>query len=255
MADQEEGRRFGLGWRPDIPDFRDHKLTLLPRTLQDVDQRPYLPPVYDQGTTSSCTGNAVAAAVEFDLNVQKLPHYQPSRLAIYYNGRSFDGTVNQPDAGAEIRNVIKGVVKIGVAREEAWPFSEDPDVVAMQPTGVAYFEARKDVIDKYARVPQTLRDIATALRYRPIVFGAMLYDSFTSKKASASGVIPMPYTDDSPVGGHAMLIVGISSTHRVFLVRNSWGSEWGDNGYCYMPFDYILNSDLTDDLWVLYSIR
>ena len=40
-----------------------------------------------------------------------------------------------------------------------------------------------------------------------------------------------------------MLIVGYSDAKQVFIVRNSWGTHWGDNGYCYMPYDYAGNPE------------
>src|SRR5262245_26808338 len=105
------------GWIPDFPDHRDHlyaapvvNLTALP---PKVDLRAQCPPVYDQGTLGSCTGNAIAGALQFDRLKQKLtPDFVPSRLFIYYNEREMEGTVDS-DSGAQIRDGIKSVADLG----------------------------------------------------------------------------------------------------------------------------------------------
>ena len=85
----------------------------------------------------------------------------------------------------------------------------------------------------------------------PFTFGLELFASFQS--AGSHGLIPMPDPHkDQHDGGHAMLCVGYSDPDKVFIVRNSWGDDWGDRGYCYIPYDYMTNSDLNGDLW---SIR
>ena len=38
--------------------------------------------------------------------------------------------------------------------------------------------------------------------------------------------------------GHAICIVGYDLTRKLFLIKNSFGTGWGDKGYCWMPFDY-----------------
>ena len=85
------------GWNPDHPDGRDHifdgavmPVQILP---SKVDMRGQCPPIYDQGNLGSCTANAIAGAIEFDLMKQKLPDFEPSRLFIYYNERQIEGTI------------------------------------------------------------------------------------------------------------------------------------------------------------------
>src|SRR5271154_1514724 len=113
------------GWLPDLPDQRDHlyaapvEITaILPAS---VDLRSNCPPVYDQGQLGSCTANAIAAAIEFDRKKQRLTDFVPSRLFLYYNERVMEGTVSS-DSGAQIRDGIKSVSKIGAPREADWPY-------------------------------------------------------------------------------------------------------------------------------------
>ena len=229
-------RRFG--WRPDKPDFRDKVCSLKASsgTSKNVDLRKTgnLPPVYDQGQSSSCTGNAIAAAVEYGMKAQSKKDFIPSRLFIYYNECLMEGTV-AVDAGAEIRDGIKVVASLGAPSEDLWPF--DLVNITVKPSDKAYEEALKGVIKQYSRVPVKLANIQNVLTHKiPIVFGIMLYESFMSDSVARDGMVPMPQVTEKPVGGHAMLIVGTTDTH--FIVRNSWGQGWGDGGYCYIPHDY-----------------
>jgi len=241
------------GWRPDKPDFRDHVLhfgALGPSILPTVDLREtgHLPSVYDQGQLGSCTGNGTAAAVEYAIKAQGKHDYTPSRLFIYYNERVIEGTVDQ-DAGAEIRDGIKVVANTGVCDENLWPY--DISKFTVKPSDVAYTDAKKGIIKQYARVPVALHNIQNVLSHKiPIVFGCTLYDSFESDAVAQTGIVPMPSVSENTVGGHCMLIVGYTKDH--FIVRNSWGTGWGDGGYCYMPFDYLTNQSLADDFWAIF---
>lgn len=243
------------GWRPDKPDFRDHVISLLWKSKEDllkgVDMRTTgkLPPVYDQGQSSSCTANAIGAAIEYDMHCQSRPEWTPSRLFTYYNEREMEGTVNSPDAGAEIRDGIKSAAKQGYVDENLWPF--DLNKVTVKPTDNVYQEASKNLIRQYSRVPVVLHNIQNVLIHKiPIVFGITLYQSFESDSVAQTGIVPMPNPSENVVGGHAMLMVGYNETH--FIVRNSWGAGWGEQGYCYMPIEYITNTSLADDFWAIF---
>jgi C1A family cysteine protease len=241
------------GWRPDKPDFRDHILhygTLGSSIDATVDLRTsgHLPTVYDQGQLGSCTGNGTAAAIEYALKAQSKKVFTPSRLFIYYNERVMEGTVDQ-DAGAEIRDGIKSVASLGACDENLWPY--DINKFTVKPSDESYTEAKKSIIKQYSRVPVALHNIQNVLTHKvPIVFGCSLYQSFESDSVAATGMVPMPDPRERQVGGHCMLMVGYTKTH--FIVRNSWGSSWGDGGYCYMPFEYLTNPDLADDFWAIF---
>jgi len=240
------------GWRPDKPDFRDKVCSLRSKrgASKNTDLRTngHLPPVYDQGQIGSCTGNGVAACVEYALRAQGKQDYIPSRLFIYYNERVLEGTVDS-DAGAEIRDGIKVVATLGAPHENLWPY--DTNKFAVKPSDQVYIDAKKEIIKQYSRVPVKLENIQNVLTHGiPIVFGCTLYDSFESNEVARSGMVPMPSANENTVGGHCMVIVGSNDTH--FIVRNSWGEVWGDKGYCYMPHEYLTNQNLADDFWAIF---
>lgn len=249
-------KTWKYGWKRDLPDHRDFKLKLKlkPDDIYSSDLRGQMPAVYDQGQTSSCTGNAIAAAIEYERKIKGLSDFIPSRLFIYYNERFIENTIDDPDAGAEIRDGIKSVASDGACMEATWPFDESK--VTVKPSDIAYTEAKKDLIKIYARVDQNLYDIASALtQQNPVVFGISLCESFESDEIARTGKVPYPSNHDAPIGGHAMLIVGYSKEQNHFIVRNSWSVNWGDKGYCYIPEEYVLNPYMASDFWCISAIE
>lgn len=238
-----------LGWVPDVPDLRDYtycaKRATLPRS---VDLRKKLPKVYDQGDLGSCTAQALAATYQWNCIQQKLDTSIPSRLFIYYYERLAEGTVSS-DSGAMLRTGIKVLSKRGVCPEKFWPY--DIRRFAARPSTQAISAAGGDRrIDRYERVPVTESSIKSVLASGElVVFGAALFESFD--QIGSSGLVPMPTSRESMIGGHAMTIVGYNTKSKRFLVRNSWGASWGSKGYCWFPFSYILNTDLCDDFWTI----
>jgi len=128
-----------FGWTPDIPDARDYLYSAPEAVLSElptkVDLRRQCPPVYDQGQLGSCTGNAIAAAFQFDQRKQKLTDFMPSRLFIYFSEREIEGTISS-DSGAMIRDGMKTIAKLGVCSEDTWPY--DIAKFARRPSKAAY---------------------------------------------------------------------------------------------------------------------
>ncbi len=244
------------GWIPDTPDARDLYFRVgLPIGLpQKVDMRAHCPAVYNQGSLGSCTAQSIAGALHFTQLENLTQNYIPSRLFIYYNTRVLHGTVNQ-DSGASLRNTIKAVAKQGYCKEARWPYKISS--FKTKPSLALYREASPYKLGTlmYQRVPQSLMVMKQALyENNPIIFGFSVYDSFQSATVARTGVVPMPKSRESLLGGHAMTIVGYDDTKKHFIVRNSWGSNWGDKGYCYMPYDFLTNNNLSDDFWVIKAI-
>ena len=217
-----------------------------------MDLRPECPPVYDQGQLGSCTGNGIAGAIEFDQKKQGTPEFRPSRLFIYYNERVIEHTVNQ-DAGAQIRDGIKAVAQLGAPPEDDWPYNIAE--FAQRPPTKAYADAKKDIVSSYARVAQDLTQMRGCIASGfPFVFGFTVYEGFESQEVAQTGIVPMPSPGESVLGGHCVVAVGYDDTQRTFIIRNSWGTGWGEQGYCHMPYEYLISPHLSSDFWTIRSV-
>lgn len=249
----KKGRRHG--WKPDLPDHRDHHFTRTSPVLNPVDLRtsPYQPAIWDQGNLGSCTAHGIGRCFEFDLRKTGINDYMPSRLFIYYQERVIEGTVRQ-DAGAQIRDGIKVIATYGVPPETDWPYNINKFTVA--PSRTAYADALKHKAVLYQRVDNsTAANIQHALSLGfPVVFGCTLYESFESDSVAANGLVPMPGANEQPIGGHCMAIVGWLANGQ-WIVANSWGPGWGSSGYCYFPQAYLTNLNLTNDCWIVETIK
>lgn len=249
------------GWQRDLPDYRDHVYAKAVRPEgaayvlpTRVDLRPHCPPVYDQGQLGSCTGNAIAGAIEYQLK-KAGTDVVPSRLFIYYNERVIEGTVNS-DSGAQIRDGIKAVNAQGVCPETEWPY--DITKFTDQPTTQCYTDALKDVVSSYSNLQQSLVNMKDCLAYGlPFVFGFTVYSSFESQAVASSGHLQLPTSNETVVGGHAVLAVGYDDSKQYFIVRNSWGTGWGVNGtgYFTIPYAYLTNPNLASDFWAIKVVK
>jgi len=241
------------GWLPDIPDHRDclfapEENIVLPKEVNLITK---MPPVYDQGSLGSCTANGIGGCIDAAHIIQGLPSFTPSRLFIYYNERLMEGTIGS-DSGAQIRDGIKSVASIGTCSENEWPY--DISKFKKKPSLPCYRNARKDVILKYERL-SGITSYKTALaKGYPFVFGMSVYESFESPEVAKTGIVPMPKTTESSLGGHCVMGIGYNDALKSFICRNSWGSEWGMKGYFMLPYDYF-NDTLTDDFWMITLVE
>jgi C1A family cysteine protease len=257
LAVRRPSQHGGYGWNRDLPDARDFfyaaPLVRFPQGLPpSVDLRSQCPPVYDQGQLGSCTGNGIAGAIEFDQRKQGTNAFTPSRLFIYYNERVMENTVSQ-DSGAQVRDGIKSVGILGAPPETDWPY--DIAKFAQKPPANAYADAKKDLVTSYSRVVQNLAQMQGCLAEGyPFVFGFTVYDSFESQQMAQTGIMTMPAPGEKVVGGHCVVAVGYDDSQRMFIIRNSWGTDWGLRGYFMMPYEYMLNPQLASDFWTIRSV-
>ena len=247
-----EVKRYG--WRRDFPDHRDFKYAISPPVTQTlpsfVDLRSGCPDIDNQLELGSCTANALAGMCQFvDKKIGTDAITKPSRIFIYYNTRKIEGTTAY-DSGAYLRDGMKALKRWGYPDEEFWPY--DVYKFNRKPPKAVYEAAVPSKIDNYFRVLQDEGHIKACLAEGfPLVFGCTLFESFETEQVAKTGIMTMPMHSETPVGGHAVMLVGFEDSKRVWIVRNSWGAEWGDKGYFYMPFEYLLNSELAADLWTI----
>lgn len=249
---------YKFGWKKDNPDERDFKYSSLKRQefagpLPDkVDLRKYMPTVYDQGNLGSCTANAIAGALAYlRYKDNNLADWSPSRLFIYYYERVLEDSIKE-DSGAQIRTGIRVVGEQGAPPEEFWPYNID--LWTCDPPSNVDMEGYKYRALNYYRVDWTdLNEVRSCLAAGfPIVFGFMVYPNFNSDMCAKTGYLQMPNKKrERPDGGHAVLLCGYDESKELFLVRNSWGERWGQRGYFWMPYEYVTDTELSDDFWTI----
>ena len=239
-------------WVRDKVDARDYAYQLTstpPRSV--VDLRVYCSPIEDQGNLGSCTGNAVAGAIEL-LDKRAGRTLDVSRLFIYYYERLLEGTVNY-DSGAYIRDGIRATNKYGAPLESLWPYNISKFRTA--PTTAAVNDAAKRKVTLYERAVDFNACIDSLNNGFPVIVGFDVYSSFETPSVARTGMMPYPNTSrESLLGGHAVLLVGYNNATQRFIVRNSWGTNWGDRGYFYMPYQVIQNTRMSGDFWVIKSV-
>ena len=225
------------------------KTTLPP----SVDLRSMFPPVYDQGELGSCTANALCGVYEFEENDENVNKgYKPSRLFVYYNERKLENTINE-DSGAILSDGIRALQNYGVCSETKCPYVIEN--FTQRPSTDAYREALSHRVITATNIRQNVNDMKTSLYQKnPFVVGISIYESFESDEVARTGYVPMPNpAREQLLGGHAVCVCGYIPNY--WIVRNSWGPDWGDKGYFYLPTSYLLNPALSSDLWNISRIR
>ncbi len=245
------------GWRRGLPDHRDHNYSAphgMAPLPNKVDLRPTCPPVYNQLKLGSCTAQAIGGHIHFNqIRQGKKAPWTPSRLFIYYNERLIEGTVRE-DSGAEIRNGIKSVAKWGVCPEDLWPY--DVRRYRNKPGVTPYRKALNCRIASYQKLDNTnLFQLQSCLAEGlPFVFGFVVYESFEGEAIAKTGQFQIPEKSERMLGGHAVMCVGYDDDAQSLIVRNSYGADWGVEGYMFMPYDFVTSNQYCDDFWVIKDL-
>lgn len=219
---------------------RKAKLVKLPSL---VDLRSKMPPVYDQGELGSCTANALCAAFQYIV-----PTFQGSRLFLYYNERKLENDIPD-DAGAYLQDGIQCLQTFGLCPESEWPY--DISQFAVKPPQQCYIDALNDKAVEVHNINNDMNSMKHCLHSGfPFVVAIAIYPEFESIDVAITGVVSMPSNEES-LGGHAVLVCGYNDLTQQWIVRNSWGASWGDKGYFYLPYKYLLDSSLATDLWCI----
>jgi len=271
-------KSYGMGWLPDYPDFRDYteeheamKEMLTPtgvfkaraKTPASVDLRAWCSPIEDQGNLGACTAHAGVGLAEYYEKRAFGKYLDASRLFLYKVTRNLQHWTG--DTGAFLRNTMGSLVLFGVPPEEYWPYKiSDFD---KEPPAFCYAFAQNYQAIRYFRhdPPGTAADdllerVKTYLAAgQPSMFGFTVYSSIA--QADTTGKIPYPCKGERTEGGHAISAVGYDDKMKIkntgsggvetagaFLIRNSWGTGWGDGGYGWLPYEYVLKG-LAEDFW------
>lgn len=240
-------------WVRDKLDKRDYKYRVTGNTQPNiVDLRPYCTSVENQGNLGSCTGNAIAGAIE--LLIKRTNRLiDVSRLYIYYYARLIEGNVNY-DSGAYIRDGIKATYTYGAPLERLWPY--DVKKFRLRPNATAIQDASKRKVTLYERINDHNGCLDALSNGYPVVVGFDVYSSFEKSQVSRTGIMPYPDVNrERYLGGHAVLLVGYDKSRNHYIARNSWGVGWGDRGYFYMPFQVIQNKNMSGDFWIIKSVN
>jgi C1A family cysteine protease len=276
--------KYWMGWRPDYPDFRDYTLTTdkvklifgktgvlktdkgsLPKS---ADLRKWCSPVEDQAQLGSCTANAGVGMVEYYERKAFGKHIDASRLFLYKATR--DLMHEKGDSGGTLRSTMGALALFGAPPEEYWPY--DIKKFDEEPPNFCYAFGLNYQSLKYVRLDPAdsqYKDILTQIKTNvaadmPAMFGFTVYSSIA--QADKDGKIPYPSKGEKIEGGHAIMAVGYDDSMKIknaadgkqttgaFLIRNSWGTAWGDNGYGWLPYDYLLTG-LAQDWWTLIDAK
>jgi C1A family cysteine protease len=159
-----------------------------------------------------------------------------------------EGTVDQ-DSGAQIRDGVKTLAKIGVCPEPEWPYKITK--FKTKPAAKCFADAGAHMISEYQRITSLDAMLHCLASGFPFVFGFTVYDAFESPEVAKTGILNLPAKGEKTLGGHAVMAVGYDYAARRIIVRNSWGKAWGQAGYFTMPFDYLTSRGLSDDFWTL----
>jgi C1A family cysteine protease len=286
---EEMNEKLGMGWIPDLPDYRDYTLEHeeIKPMLQEmrvgepekvslpssVDLRLWCSRIEDQGSLGSCTAQAGVGLVEYYERKAFGTHIDASRLFFYKVTRNLMGWGG--DTGAYLRSTMGAMALFGVPPEKYWPYTvrKHPGPVGertfdAEPPAFCYAFAQNYQAIRYYRLDPPGTPLETILQrvkaflaaQLPLMFGFTVFSSI--EQAGSTGTIPFPCQGERVLGGHAVVAVGYDDAMKIsnsicekdttgaLLIRNSWGTEWGEGGYGWLPYDYILRG-MARDWWTI----
>jgi C1A family cysteine protease len=250
----------------DVKDLKNVKPSfscIVHKTKKSKDLKSKWPAIYDQGNIGSCTANAFCGIFKF-LKSQCDScdeNFDPSRLYVYYKERELEANGGPVyDSGAWIIDGYKWVGNNGVCSESSWPY--DTTKVNDSPPGNCDDEAKNNTVKGFYQLlldNNVHNSVSWFLNQdMPIAFAFAVYNSFTTIGEDGICPLPNPRTYDDPndpidsfMGGHEVVIMGYDDDKRLYTVANSWGENWGDDGFFYLPYEFLENEKISFDLCVI----
>lgn len=206
--------------------------------------------IHTQGFLGSCATQSLTLSLEYYLKKFNM-EMKLSSLYLYYNERKLNNRIEE-DLGASLSDSIQALYKYGCCKEVTWPYVDNELKFKEKPSGEAYQEARtifKNLDLGYLHLPNKLKILKQILaRKMPIICGINIFPSFESDKSEKKDIISMPGFFEQPIGAHALTLVGYNDETQLFKFVNSWGSEWGNKGFGYLPYNYIINNNKKNPL-------
>ena len=278
------------GWLPPLPDLNDYSEETpeiadmamrmgiqpgepeMPKLSLAVDLRNWCSPIENQKNLGSCTANAAVGIIEYFERRAFQKHINGSRLFIYKATRNLMQVTG--DTGAWLRTTMGALVLCGVPAEKYWPYTDQTPQFDDEPPAFVY-----SIADNYEALRYFCHDplglntpgnivLAKVKKYLaagiPSMFGFYGFPSFS--RSDVPGGIPYPCPGERARWGHAIVAVGYNDNQKIkntlcnktttgaLLIRNSWGTGWGDHGYGWLPYDYVRNR-LALDFWSLLRME
>ncbi len=206
--------------------------------------------IYDQRSIGSCTANACSWAYYYQKR-----SFLPSRLFLYYYSRLYDQQNGDNsvkiDDGSTLESAVRTLKNKGVCPEGRYPYIIRK--YGKRPPPRLSNIAVNNRIISFSKIAQNINSMKQCLaNNKPFVFGIYVFDSYESSYTDRTGILTTPNTrTESFLGGHAICAVGYDDEKQLIKFANSYGKSWGDEGFGYIPYNYILNPDLADDMWVI----
>jgi len=217
-----------------------------------VDLRAHCSPVEDQLTLGSCNACAVVGALEYQMLKAGKKLVDLSPLYVYYNGRKLAG-MEKEDAGLLCHHATAAVMAYGACEEKVWPYKIDK--FDKPPPKNAYDNATLFEATQYARLGSSEEAKVSISQGMPIVFGFDIPRAYYTAAAGTGRMPDVGAFDRDPMAGHAMLVVGYDDNDKTWLARNSWGEDFGEKGYCRIPYELANRYVWNDELWAIGSLE
>lgn len=257
---------FKLNWKPGVE--KENVSKLYPRhplgsplfsLPPSIDLSPNDSPIKDQGQIGACT--AFSAVAVFEHNLKSKGLLPPdgdvySERFVYFMTRRVAGIPTNEDSGGFLADVAVALKQYGACQERLFPYS--PINYSDPPSAVAMADALKNQALEVVQIPergQTRLQVLAAIKltlsqHIPVFLGFNCFYGINDPEVARTGKIPHPRGDQ--IGGHAIEVVGYNDATSELKFKNSWSTNWGDHGYGYLPYAYVLQSE-AGDIWTILS--